>query len=108
MHAARSRPATSAGGKALLVRLRAATADSHRRVEGRLFPSAVADRPSYTTMLQVLLALHEPWEARLAAVPGFPALGVDLRSRRKAPRLRADLAALQVELPQSHRSAPEP
>lgn len=83
----------------LLVRLRDTTADAHRRVEARLFPSGLADEASYRTMLQVLLALHEPLETRLATVAGFAALGVDPAARRKSPRLRADLAAMGVASP---------
>src|SRR6195952_2382931 len=80
----------------VLVRLRDATADAHRLVEPRLFPAALADRSSYARMLQALLALHEPSEAQLRCTVGLPALGIDLSSRRKSPRLRADLAALGV------------
>lgn len=91
----------------LLVRLRRSTGDAHRRVEARLFPSGLVDEASYRTMLQVLLALHEPLETRLAAVDGFAALGVDPLAHRKAPRLRADLAALGVATPTApERAAP--
>lgn len=80
--------------RAVLTRLRTATATAHERVENRLFPSALADRASYARMLAALLALHEPLERRFARTPGFADLGVDLPSRRKAGALRADLAAL--------------
>jgi heme oxygenase len=89
----------------LLVRLRRATAAAHRGVEARLFPAGLQDRASYVAMLQVLLALHEPVEGWLAKLPGLPALGIDPAERRKAPRLRADLAALGVDEPPAARPA---
>lgn len=93
-------PGVADGGDApLLVRLRRATADAHQRVERRLFPAALADRVSYAAMLRVLLALHEPIETRLSIVPGLPALGIDPAQRRKAPRLRADLTGLGLDVP---------
>jgi heme oxygenase len=81
----------------MLVRLRAETAEAHRRVEARLFPAALADRSSYAAMLQVLLALHEPREAQFRGAVGLSALGIDLSARQKSPRLRADLAGLQAD-----------
>jgi heme oxygenase len=77
-------------------------------VEARLFPSALDDSASYGAMLQVLLALHEPLETRLAALGGFPALGVDLAGRRKAPHLRADLHVLEVPFPAAPRRSTPP
>jgi heme oxygenase len=115
MHSARTRrdPAASRAGavpvrasdgpgSAVLTRLRSSTADAHRRVEARLFPSALSGRAAYAGMLQVLLALHEPHEKRFGNLDGFDALGVDLPARRKAPQLRADLFALHAAEPPVH------
>jgi heme oxygenase len=115
MHSARTRrdPAASRAGavpvrtsdgpgSVVLTRLRSSTADAHRRVEARLFPSALTGRAAYTGMLQVLLALHEPHEKRFGDLGGFDVLGIDLPARRKAPQLRADLVALHGAEPPVH------
>src|SRR5215212_1725443 len=79
---------------AVLTRLRRETADAHARVEDRLFPAALASPTSYARMLRAMLGLHAPLERQFTTIDGFAALGVDLESRRKAHRIRADLDAL--------------
>ncbi len=79
---------------AVLTRLRRETKNAHTRVEDRLFPAALASPAAYTGMLRAMFGLHAPLERQFRSVEGFDALRVDLDRRRKADRIRADLAAL--------------
>jgi heme oxygenase len=90
------RSATVPTPGAVLTRLRRETATAHARVEDRLFPAALASRASYARMLRAMLGLHAPLERQLSSIDGFGALGIDLSSRRKTHRLRADLATLSA------------
>ena len=74
--------------------LRLATQSLHERVEAAVDLPAQAER-DYRALLVALLALFEPVEARLAALPWAEA-GLDLRRHLRAPLLRADLRALGV------------
>lgn len=79
----------------LLPALRSRTAESHLRVESRLFPAALESRGRYAGMLAALLALHQPLEAAFRPFRSeFAALGVDLDERGKTAALQSDLARL--------------
>jgi heme oxygenase len=76
-------------------------------VEARLFPAALSGRAPYAGMLTAMLGLHEPLERQLAALPALAALRLDLPGRRKAHRLRADLADLAAAGTPEPREVPE-
>jgi heme oxygenase (biliverdin-IX-beta and delta-forming) len=88
------RSVTVPSSGAVLTRLRRETATAHARVEDRLFPAALDSRAGYACMLRAMFGLHAPLERQFPSIGGFGALGVDLASRRKAHRIRADLTAL--------------
>jgi len=78
--------------------LRAATADAHARVD-RLFSSLRLDRrDEYGRFLLAQARAHLPLEDALdrGAAPGLP---IDWPARRRADRLRADLAELGLGEP---------
>lgn len=79
----------------LLDTLRAATSESHRRLEGRL-PLLDADlsRARYRHVLAAMWGYHAPLEARLDAAGAWRSVGLEGADRRRAPRLRSDLLAL--------------
>ncbi len=78
--------------------LRAATAAAHERLHHLPAFAALAEgrigRDAYAALLRRKLGFHAALEEALAAGPGLGAWGVDLAARRRAPLLRADLAAL--------------
>lgn len=78
--------------------LRTATAEHHDRVD-RLFSSLrLADPADYRLFLLAQAAAHLPIEAAIDAA-GAPALLDDWSERRRADLLKADLAAMAVDVP---------
>jgi len=78
----------------LLLRLREATADLHKRVEASVdFRRSFTSRDAYERLLQRFLGFYAPFEQTIEAwdVPG---LRLELASRRKSPRLEADLRVM--------------
>jgi heme oxygenase len=79
----------------VLASLKRRTEHLHRRVEASV---AILDRlrtpGGYAALLARLYGFHEPFERRLAAVPGLDLPGLDPASRRRAARLEADLRHL--------------
>jgi heme oxygenase len=75
--------------------LRAATDAAHRRLHDLPDFRALAEgritRAAYAALLRRKLGFHAALEARLAAVPGLVALGVDVAARCRAPLIRDDL-----------------
>jgi len=57
-------------------------------------PARLRSRDGYVSLLARFHGFYGPLEERLAVVAGLDALGLDLRDRRKAPLLRADLVSL--------------
>src|SRR5215216_59367 len=55
---------------------------------------------TYTALLQKLFGYYRPLEERIAALPGWHNLPVDLGRRQKAPLLARDLLWLKVAQPQ--------
>lgn len=75
--------------------LREATADVHRRVEGRLRvmdPRLTLRR--YTRIVAAFYSIYRPLEARVQGACGDSPLGAFAATRRKAGRLEGDLQAL--------------
>lgn len=79
--------------------LRAATADAHRRVDAAFSRFDLATRPGYAGFLAAQAAAFLPLEAALDEA-GAAALLDDWPERRRGEALRADLAALNVTLPE--------
>jgi heme oxygenase len=76
----------------ILLMLKQQTKDRHEALERRLAPLLGPLAPyDYCRLLQAFYGFYLPIEQRLAAVPGWEALGLDIEQRRKAPRLAADL-----------------
>lgn len=85
-------------GRDRLLRLRSATRREHEAAEAALGladPAITRDR--YHLRLEQLYGFYAPIEERLAELGGWGERGVDIEARRKAPLLRADLAALGAE-----------
>lgn len=79
----------------ILTALRERTAALHDRVERAVdLPARLRSREAYANLLARFYGFYAPVEARLAAVGGYDAVGLNLEPRRKAGRLRADLHAL--------------
>jgi len=79
--------------------LRAATAGSHADLERRLgLTLGFTAIAGYAACLSCHYAAFAVLEPPLAELPGWPAAGIDLRAHRRLPQLRADLAALQVDV----------
>lgn len=75
----------------LLLRLREATTDLHKRVETSVdFRRSFASRDAYEHLLQRLYGFYSPFE-RTIEVWDVPKLRLELASRRKSPLLEADL-----------------
>jgi heme oxygenase len=84
----------TATAETLHQRLRAATRTLHDAVEGGVdMAAALSSVAAYCRLLRDLWRLHAGYEACLAGQP-WAELGIDYDSRRRAPLLRADLAAL--------------
>lgn len=82
----------------ILTALRAATGVAHQQLEDAVkIETRVADRASYTRLLQSFLGFYRPLEARLAALDGWERHGFDWSVRRKTPWLEADLQALGID-----------
>jgi heme oxygenase len=80
----------------VLTRLKEATAEAHRQVEGAVGLFAPTERAGYERYLARLLGFYEPFEPALERGLGdLPELGLD--ARRKVPLLRRDLAWLGVD-----------
>lgn len=78
----------------LLSRLRQETSAAHRRLEDAIgIERCVADSSRYFGLLGSFLGFYRPLEARLEALNGWSAAGLDLRSRRKSPWIVSDLTA---------------
>jgi heme oxygenase len=95
--AARRGQVPSPGG--LAAGLRAATAASHADLEH--LPGFTPDFTTiagYTACLACHYAAFAALEPPLAEISGWPAAGIDLLAHRRLPQLRADLAALQVDI----------
>ena len=55
---------------------------------------------TYTALVQKLFGFYKPLEERIAALPGWHNLPIDLCQRQKAPLLARDLLWLKVTQPQ--------
>lgn len=93
---------------AVLADLRSATAPAHARLERRIeLDARLASPDAYSRLLARFLGFHEPVEAWLEPAAGaLP--GLDYAARRKAPLLRADLAALGHGATRVERFEPPP
>lgn len=78
--------------------LRAATADHHRRVDAAFSTFRLDDAASYGDFLRAQAAAHLPVEAALAT-GGIAAIIPDWTARLRAGLIRADLAALGLDVP---------
>jgi len=79
-----------------LSRLKQATADAHRAVEGAVSLFTPTRRAGYGRYLGRLLGFYEPFEPLLEQGLGtLPELGME--ARRKAPLLHRDLAWLEID-----------
>lgn len=59
----------------------------------------VTSRASYIVCLSHLRSVYAPFETSIAALGEWPDSGIDLRVRRKVPKLDTDLLALGVRRP---------
>jgi heme oxygenase len=85
----------------LSLRLKAETSEAHRRVESRLgLPESISNIAGYRDCLTAFYRLYHPLEKALAQFQGWSGLGIELAARTHAPRLRADLTALGVDVVQ--------
>ena len=79
--------------------LRAATAAIHADLERGLgFTLGFTALADYTACLACHYAAFAVLEPPLAEISGWPAAGIDVLAHRRLPQLRADLAALRVDI----------
>lgn len=79
----------------ILAALKERTRPLHAMVEREVnIFRRIATLEDYTRLLARLYGFYLPLDALLADAPGLSSLGIDFVQRRKAPLLRADLAAL--------------
>ena len=79
----------------VMAALKTATTDQHRSIE-RITPFFAEDFSlhSYCVILRIFWGFYEPVETRLASIPGWDLISIDIEQRRRAPLLRKDLLAL--------------
>lgn len=79
----------------IMAALKCGTAEQHKEVE-RLMPlfDERFSRQTYIRTLGAFLGIYEPLENKLASLPGWSSVGINLAERRRAHLLRADLLAL--------------
>lgn len=79
----------------ILEQLRVHTAAAHQALENEVhIEQAARDLKSYRRLLERFYGFHQPFEARIGALPGWNEVGYDPRSRLKSPWLRDDLESL--------------
>ena len=84
-----------------LLTLKQGTRIYHDALEGKMAPLLdTLSIHTYTGLLQKLFGFYKPLEERIAALPGWHNLPVDLGRRQKAPLLARDLLWLKVTQPQ--------
>jgi len=77
--------------------LKSHTAEQHTQVEQLMpFFKESFSLQEYVRTLGVFLGFFEPLELRLANIADWPAVGIDLKQRRRAYRLRNDLLVLGI------------
>ena len=87
-----------------LLTLKQETRIYHDALEGKMAPLlGILSIHSYTALLQKLFGFYKPLEERIAQLPGWHDLPVDLDRRQKAPLLARDLLWLNVTQPQLSR-----
>ncbi len=79
----------------ILARLKAATCAEHAALEQMLDLEHLS-LARYRRMLDKFLGFWRPLEARLGALEGWAAQGIDFEARRRVPALQADLRALDI------------
>jgi heme oxygenase (biliverdin-IX-beta and delta-forming) len=84
-----------------LLDLKQGTRIHHDALERKMAPLlGTVSIHTYTALLQKLFGYYKPLEERIAALPGWHNLPVDLGRRQKAPLLARDLLWLKVTQPQ--------
>ena len=84
-----------------LLALKQGTRAYHDALEGKMAPLLdTLSIHTYTDLLQKLFGFYKPLEERIAALPAWHNLPVDLERRQKAPLLAKDLLWLKVTQPQ--------
>ena len=84
-----------------MLALRQGTRIHHDALERKMSPLlGIVSIHAYTALLQKLFGYYKPLEERIAALPGWHNLPVDLGRRQKAPLLARDLLWLKVTQPQ--------
>lgn len=85
-----------------LAALRRATRRLHERVEEalQLLLDPGLSLRQYRGIVASFYGFYAPIEERLASVPGWPVIGIDLEVRKKTPLLRRDLQALGLAEPE--------
>ena len=84
-----------------MLSLRQGTRIHHDSLERKMAPLlGTVSIQTYTALLQKLFGFYKPLEERIAALPGWHNLPVDLGRRQKAPLLARDLLWLKVTQPQ--------
>jgi heme oxygenase len=77
--------------------LKSSTAERHAEIEQLMpFFKETFSLQDYIRTLGIFLGFFEPLERRLASVVGWRSVGIDLKRRRRAYRLRDDLIVLGV------------
>jgi heme oxygenase len=80
-----------------LLALKQGTRIYHDALERKMAPLlGTISTPIYIALLQKLFGFYKPLEKRIAALPGWHNLPVDLERRRKAPLLARDLLWLEM------------
>jgi heme oxygenase len=84
-----------------LLALKQGTRIYHDALERKMVPLlGTLSIHTYTDLLQKLFGFYKPLEERIAALPGWHNLPVELERRQKAPLLARDLLWLKVTQPQ--------
>lgn len=88
----------------IMASLKRHTADAHKQVESLMpFFTEELSVETYTATLRAFLGFFEPVERKLAVIPAWETVPIDLATRRRAHLLRADMRALGM--PESEISA---
>jgi heme oxygenase len=84
-----------------LLTLKQGTRIYHDALERKMAPLlSTLSIHTYTALVQKLFGFYKPLEERIAALPGWHNLPIDLCRRQKAPLLARDLLWLKVTQPQ--------
>src|SRR5918992_4898305 len=84
-----------------LLALKQGTRTYHDALERKMAPLlGTVSIHTYIALLQKLFSFYKPLEERIAALPGWHNLPVELERRQKAPLLARDLLWLKVTQPQ--------